>query len=135
MRILFLLGRVVFGGFFLTSGLMDLRHSAKFAPLVGASGVPFPHLAVIVAGLLITLGGMSIILGLWPRLGAALIVLFLVLVTPIAHNFWAHRSNRRQYADDLNNFTKNLGLLGATLMIMTMPQPWPYSIPLSRRRA
>ncbi len=127
MKVLFLIGRIVFGGFFLTSGFSDLRHYRFFVPLVAASGVPFPRFAVIFAGLLIFLGGISIVLGLWPRAGICLIILFLVLVTPIAHAFWAH-SNRQQHADDLNNFTKNMGLLGGSLMMLVIPQPWPYSV-------
>ncbi len=75
MKALFLIGRIVFGGFFLISGFSDLRHYRFFVPLVAASGVPFPRFAVIFAGLLIFLGGISIVLGLWPRGGICLIIL------------------------------------------------------------
>lgn len=133
MKVLFLIGRIVFGGFFLTSGFSDLRHYRFFVPLVAASGVPFPRFAVIFAGLLILIGGISIVLGLWPRAGICLIILFLVLVTPIAHAFWGQK-NRQQHADDLNNFTKNMGLLGGSLMMLVIPQPWPYSVGSVNRR-
>jgi len=133
MKVLYLIGRIRFGGFFLTSGFLDLTHYRLFVPLVAANGVPFPRFAVILASLLILLGGVSIVLGLWPRAGICLIALFLVLVTPIAHAFWAH-SNRQQHADDLNNFTKNMGLLGGRLMLLVIPQPWPYKLTSVIRR-
>ena len=70
------------------------------APLVAAKGIPVPDLAVIVSGLLIVLGGASIMLGAWPRVGIGLIIIFLVVVSPIAHNFWA-ASNPNERTDDL----------------------------------
>lgn len=127
MKVLFLIGRLVFGGFFLTSGFFDLRHYRFFVPLVAASGVPFPRFAVIFALLLILVGGISVILGLYPKGGVGLIILFLVLVTPIAHAFWA-QSDRGQRASDLNDFMKNMGLLGGSLMMLAIPQPWPFSV-------
>jgi putative oxidoreductase len=127
VKVLFLIGRIVFGGFFLTSGFFDLRHYRFFVPLVAASGVPFPRFAVVFALLLILVGGISVVLGLWPRGGLCLIILFLILVTPIAHAFWA-RSDRGQHAADLNDFMKNSALLGASVMMLVIPQPWPYSV-------
>jgi uncharacterized membrane protein YphA (DoxX/SURF4 family) len=127
MKVLFLIGRIVFGGFFLISGFFDLRHYRFFVPLVAGSGVPFPRFAVIFAGLLILLGGICVVVGFRPRAGVSSIILFLVLVTPVAHAFWAHR-DKRQHADDLNNFTKNMGLLGGSLMTLLIPEPWPYSL-------
>jgi hypothetical protein len=29
---------------------------------------------------------------------------------------------------DIINFTKNIGLLGSTLMFLAVPRPWPYSV-------
>jgi uncharacterized membrane protein YphA (DoxX/SURF4 family) len=67
------------------------------------------------------------VLGLWPRGGLCLIILFLILVTPIAHAFWA-RGDRNQRAADLNDFMKNTALLGASVMMLVIPEPWPYSV-------
>jgi len=100
MKALFLIGRIILGGFFLMSGLGHLTHHAAMAPLVAAKGIPFPDLAVIVSGLLIVLGGASIMLVAWPRVGIGLIIIFLVVVSPIAHNFWA-ASNPNERTDDL----------------------------------
>jgi putative oxidoreductase len=127
MKILFLIGRILFGGFFLTAGLNHLMHHAAMAKMVAGGGIPLPELAVIGSGLLILFGGASILLGAWPRVGGWLIIIFLVIVTPLAHQFWAD-TNPAARADDLNNFTKNMGLLGGAMMMLMIPQPWPCSI-------
>ncbi len=54
-------------------------------------------------------------------------MLFLVPVTVIMHPFWADRNVAQQQAD-LINFTKNIGLLGSSLMFLAVPRPWPYSL-------
>jgi len=55
------------------------------------------------------------------------IVLFLVPVTFIMHAFWAdHDPMQRQ--SDMINFTKNIALLGSSLMFLAVPRPWPYSV-------
>jgi putative oxidoreductase len=135
MKILFLIGRILFGGFFLMSGLNHFIHHTAMGRMVAAANIPLPELSVIVSGLLIFLGGASILIGVWPRAGSWLIIIFLVVVTPLAHGFWAD-TNPSARADDLNNFSKNVALLGGAMMMMIIPQPWPYSIVgwLTRRK-
>jgi len=127
MKILFLIGRILFGGFFLTSGLNHFIHHVAMARMVAAAGQPFSELSVIGSGLLIFLGGTTILLGAWPRSGSLLIIIFLLVVTPIAHAFWTD-ANPSARAEDINDFSKNVGLLGGAMMILIIPQPWPYSI-------
>jgi putative oxidoreductase len=127
MDSLFLLGRILFGGFFFAAGLNHFIHHAAMSRMVAHGGIPMPELAVIGSGVLIFVGGASILLGYQPRVGCLLIILFLAVVTPLAHNFWAH-SNPAQRADDLNNFTKNAALLGGALMMLMLPRPWPWGV-------
>ena len=134
MRVLFLVGRILLGGFFLGAGVNHFIHHSAMAHMVAAAGYPFAELAVIGSGTLVFLGGTSILLGAWPRIGAWLIVIFLVFVTPLVNNFWADTNNPQQFADDLNNFTKNVGLLGGVMMSLFIQQPWPYSIDELRAR-
>ncbi len=77
-------------------------------------------------GFLLLIAGFSFLLGYWPRIGIAAIVLFLVAVTPMMHAFWAEAGAAR--ANDLGNFTKNLALLGSALMFLLIPRPWPLSL-------
>ena len=128
---LFLLGRIIFGGYFLYNGMNHFVSMAMMVQYAGSKGVPMPEIAVAVSGVLLIVGGASILLGLWPPLGILCIVLFLVAVTPMMHNFWA-MTDPTVRLGEMVNFTKNIALLGGALGLLGVPQPWPYSV--ERRR-
>jgi putative oxidoreductase len=136
MKAVFLIGRIVFGGFFFVAGWNHLTHHAAMARMVARGGIPMPELAVIGSGLMILIVGASILLGWYPRTGCVLIAIFLAVVTPLAHNFWNTHTAAEQ-GEALNNFTKNAGLFGGALMAMMISTPWPWSVEAaaSRRRA
>ena len=61
-------------------------------------------------------GGLSIVLGYKAKLGAWLIILFLVPVTLMMHNFWTIKDPMMRRMQQLM-FMKNLSMLGAALLI------------------
>jgi putative oxidoreductase len=128
MKIPFLIGRVVFGGFFLYNGINQFRKLKTTAQYTAAKGVPLPEAAVALSGGALVLGGASILLGLQPKLGAAAIVTFLAGVSPVMHNFWSIE-DPNQRMSEMVNFTKNMALLGAALALLGVEEPWPLSIP------
>src|SRR5439155_5136272 len=81
MRALHVLGRTIFGGFFLYNGINHLQNTEAMAQYAGAKGVPAPQQAVQATGAMLLAGGLSIIAGLKPRQGLALITAFLVPVS------------------------------------------------------
>lgn len=131
-----LAGRLLFGGFFLFSAYNHFTSTDMLAAFAATKGVPLPRLATLGTGLLLLLGGASILLGAWPRVGLALVALFLVGVTPVMHDFWAIADPQASSAQ-LANFTRNLALLGASLALLAVPTPWPWSLDSARlhRRA
>lgn len=131
---LFFLGRIIFGGYFLVNGANHFMSDAMFVQYAAAKGVPMPEIAIVAAGLLIVVGGLSVLLGLWPHVGTLCIVLFLLGVSPIMHNFWAITDPAERTAE-MVNFTKNMALLGGALMMVGIPRPWPYSLGQQRRIA
>lgn len=126
MTVLFLVGRILLGGYFLYNGINHLLALGSMAQYAGMKGVPAPELAVLGTGLLLLLAGASILLGLFPAVGIACAALFLIGVTPMMHNFWAVPPE--QQMGEMVNFTKNVALLGATLMLAGIPEPWPASV-------
>ena len=88
MKIPFLIGRVVFGGFFLYNGVNHFRKLKTMAPYAASKDVPLPEAAVAVTGGAMVLGGASILLGLKPKWGAAAMATFLAGVSPVMHDFW-----------------------------------------------
>jgi uncharacterized membrane protein YphA (DoxX/SURF4 family) len=125
-RPLFMLGRAIFGGYFLYSGIQHFLNTPQMAGYAASKGVPWPELAVVGSGALLVLGSISILLGVLPRIGAAMIALFLIGVTPTMHAFWRETGPAAQM--DLMQFMKNLGLLGAALFIAAVPGPWPARV-------
>ena len=108
-----LLGRFLFALMFLMTGP---AHFAKPTIAFAASqGVPLASFLVPLSGVISFLGGLSILLGYRARLGAWLIALFLVAVTPL-HNFWAV-SDPMMHQLQMALFMKNVVMLGGALLI------------------
>jgi putative oxidoreductase len=94
-------------------------------------GVPLASLAVPFSGLLALAGGLSILLGYRARIGAWLIVLFLVGVTPMMHNFWTV-TDPMMYQMQMVMFMKNVSMLGGALVVSQLGSgPWSLD---SRRK-
>jgi uncharacterized membrane protein YphA (DoxX/SURF4 family) len=127
MEYLFVAGRVLFGGFFVISGVRHFQLLPIMAGFVGSKGFPAPKAAVIVSGLLIMFGGLSMVLGFRPLWGVIAISLFLVPVTLVMHNYWTDTDPMGRINNQVN-FMKNVALLGATWMMLAIPQPWTMSI-------
>jgi uncharacterized membrane protein YphA (DoxX/SURF4 family) len=127
MKILFLIGRIIFGGYFAYSGLNHFLNLSMMAGYAKSKGLPYPSLAVAFTGILLLLGGLSILLGIYPRIGVLFLVLFLLPTTLIMHNFWAV-SDPQMKMVEMINFMKNMALLGATLMFLAIPIPWKLSL-------
>jgi putative oxidoreductase len=131
MKIPFLIGRALFGGFFLYNGIHHFIKRKMLSQYAGAKGVPKPDAAVIATGGMMIIGGTSILLGIKPKLGAAAIIGFLAGVSPLMHDFWrAEDPNQRQ--NDMINFAKNLALLGGATALMAVEEPWPASVPVAQ---
>ena len=117
-----LLGRFLFVLIFVMSGP---RHFMSQTIAYAASqGVPMASIAVPISGLLALLGGLSILLGYHAKIGAWLIALFLLGVTPMMHKFWAV-SDPMMYQMQFVMFMKNVSMLGAALLISQLGSgPW-----------
>lgn len=127
MEYLFVVGRILYGGYFLKAGLNHFQSLQVLSGYAGMKGVPAPKLAVMFSGLLILLGGTSVLLGVYPSIGLGLIVLFLVPVSLMMHTFWSDADPNMKMNNQVN-FEKNFALVGAALMLLMVPQPWAMSV-------
>ena len=126
-NIAFLIGRVIVGGFFLMNGF---NHFAQLNMLTGyakSKGIPAPAIAVGGSGVLLFLGGLSLLLGYHPTIGAALLVIFLLSVSFGIHNFWTVQDQQAKQVE-MTNFLKNMAILGLLLMTLAIPRPWLMSL-------
>jgi putative oxidoreductase len=88
-------------------------------------GIPAAPLALGIATVIELLGGLALLLGLYTRVSAAIMFLYLIPVTLIMHNFWS--VGPLQMSIQLVNFLKNLAIMGG-LAVLAGYGPGRYSI-------
>lgn len=115
--IVFLIGRIMFGGYFLMMGFNHFRNHKMLTGYAASKAVPMPSVAVYLSGLLIFLGGAGVILNMYTKISFILIIAFLVPVSFMIHSFWKNSSPMERMAD-MTHFMKNMALAGASLMLI-----------------
>lgn len=129
MRIPFLIGRLLFGGYFVMGGINHFKERRQLSQYAAAKHVPKPDLAVQATGAMLIVGGTSILLGIKPKIGTAAVIGFLAGVSPVMHNFWKEEQPEQRMSQFVN-FTKNLALVGGAMALMGVEEPWPSSVPV-----
>jgi putative oxidoreductase len=114
MKYVVLSGRIMYSFIFIMAA--PNHFSAKTIAYAAAQGVPLAAIAVPLSGVIALLGALSILVGYKARIGAWLLVLFLVPVTMMMHNFWAVSDPMMAMTQQIM-FMKNVSMLGAALLI------------------
>ena len=130
ISVAFLIGRLIFGFFWLEAAYKHLFKSAGmvgYAQSKGIHSAGTAKFAVFGTGILALIGGLSVILGYRPYYGIACLVIFLVGVSFIMHAYWKVQDPMARMTDRIN-FTKNMALLGAALMMLAIQTPWLWSL-------
>jgi len=94
-----------------------------------SKGVPAPKAAVVGSGLLLLVGGLSVVLGYMPMVGVIALIVFLLPVSFKMHAFWKETDPMAKMNAHIQ-FTKNMALIGAALTLLAIELPWAYSLPL-----
>jgi putative oxidoreductase len=123
----FLIGRIIFGGYWLMAALNHFKNLNHMSGYAKAKGTPLPNLAVAGTGVILSAGGLSMLLGVYPVVGIVLLIVFLLGVSVQMHSFWKVDDAQMKQIDIIN-FTKNMALIGALLMFLLLPRPWPMSL-------
>lgn len=114
MKYVVLLGRILYVAIFVVSG--PNHFTAGAIGYAASKGVPMASIVVPLSGIIAFVGALSILLGYKAKYGAWLIVVFLLPITFMIHNFWTY-PDPMQAQMHMVNFMKNLSMLGAALMI------------------
>lgn len=131
MKAPFLIGRLLFAGFFINSGISHLQKRKEMAEYARAKGVPEPEVAVTLSAIPLLLGGTSLLLGVKPKLGAMALLGFLAGVSPVMHDFWRNEDPEERNANMIM-FMKNIALAGGALALMGVDEPWEASVPAGK---
>jgi len=119
MAIIFIVTRIIFGLYFIYSGVnhfIQLKGSAEYARF---KKIPAPKLAVIVTGLMLVVGGLGFVLWQFMYLAAFLLFVFLIITAITMHNFWSE-TDPQQKAMQKIQFLKNVALAVSIILIVTL---------------
>lgn len=123
----FLLGRLAFGLVLAFMGLNHFLNADQLVPYAEAKGIPAPGAAVLGSGATLAVGGVAVAAGAFPVVGAALIVLFFLGVTPTMHDFW--NADEEDVQTEMTQFLKNVVMTGGALAVLAVGGvEWPYAL-------
>ena len=120
-----LLGRVPLAGMFVFSGYGKIVGFAGTVGNIASKGLPMPEVLAAIAILIEVGGGLAILFGWKARWAALAFIVFLIVITPIFHNFWA--SAPEQLAAQKINFMKNVSIFGGMMLLFAFG-PGRYSV-------
>ena len=106
-----LFARILLGLIFVMSGITKITGFEGTQQYMASHGIPLTAVFLVGAIAVEILGGLSVILGLWPRAGAAVLVLFLIPATLIFHTDFSQQTQ-------MIMFLKNLSIMGGLLLVM-----------------
>jgi putative oxidoreductase len=101
------LARFLFSLIFVLSGTGKIFDFSKTSEFMAANGFPMPEVFLVGAIILELAGGLSLMLGFKTRIGAILLIIFLIPATIIFHA--PYLAEQAQ----MINVMKNIALLGA----------------------
>ena len=113
--LLTIIGRFCLVAIFLGSGVSKILDRSGTLDKMNEVGMPNPEIMYLGAVPFLLAGSVSVLLGYRARIGAILLMIFLVLVTWYFHAFWKLPEAEQQ--TQIIPFLHNLGLFGAFMMI------------------
>ena len=119
MNTVLIIGRVLFALIFLASGANHLTKLEAMTGYAQYKKVPAAKLAVVVSGLMIIVGGLYIVFGVYADLGALLIAIFLIPTAFLMHAFWKETDATAKQNEQIA-FMKDISMAGAALIIFVL---------------
>jgi putative oxidoreductase len=110
-----LVGRLLLAALFLQAGIPKaLGGYIGFGGYLGTLGMPAPEIMAMVGTAIEVLAPIAIILGVFHRTSAAILIAFALIATFLAHRYWEFPVE--QMGNQRNHFFKNLAVVGGLLV-------------------
>jgi uncharacterized membrane protein YphA (DoxX/SURF4 family) len=119
MEIIFWVGKILLGGFFVWNGIEHFTNIKNLTGYAKHKKLPMAREMVYLSGVLLLLGGFSIIFTGFVDLGILILIVFMLTTTFMMHRFW-ELSDPMEKMHDKISFMKNLAITGALIMILVM---------------
>lgn len=125
MDVALIVARILIGLPFLAFGMNHFAMREQMVGYAGMKGAPAPGVTVPLTGLWQIVGALSVILGIYPVVGAWLLLAWLVTVSFIMHPFWKEEGEMK--ANDMQHFMKHVSW-GAALFALIVLNTWGPTI-------
>jgi putative oxidoreductase len=110
-----LLGRILLAWLFIPAGWGKIAGFAGVTGYIASKGVPMPEVAAALA-IAVELGlGILLLIGWQARWAALGLAVFVAVITPIFHNFWAVPEAQKMM--QMQAFWKNWAVVGGLLFV------------------
>jgi len=118
-----LLGRILLAWLFIPAGWGKIAGFAGVTGYIASKGVPLPEVAAALA-IVAELGlGLLLLIGWQARWAALGLAIFVAVITPIFHNYWAVPDAQKMM--QMQAFWKNLAVVGGLLFVQAFgPGGW-----------
>jgi putative oxidoreductase len=126
-----LVGRLLIAALFLSAGIPKAMGGyIGFGKYLGNLGMPSPEIASMVGTAIEVLVPIAIILGVFHRTSAFLLIVFVIVATAFAHRYWEFPVE--QMSNQRNHFFKNLAIIGG-LLFYYVSGPGAFALGRSRQ--
>lgn len=113
-----LLGRFALCLVFILSGVNKVMHWDETIQFMASKGMTMIPLFLLLSILLEVFGGVFLLFGFRTRITATLLLLYLIPVTAIFHNFWSADEASKQLQTIM--FLKNVAIFGGLVYVATL---------------
>ena len=110
-------GQIVMAGFFIFQGVKNITRRRINVERMTALGVPKPALCLAIGFAIQFTGAFLVLIDIYTRLGAVLLILFTLIATSVFHRYWRMEDPMRAEYHFLL-LTYNVFVVGALLLIM-----------------
>jgi uncharacterized membrane protein YphA (DoxX/SURF4 family) len=127
--VILLFGRIFFVAMFVVSAWGNIVNHQRYVTLTNGK-LPVPYVAGWPVGTWQFVATVSVVLGIWPDVGALMIAAFLIPTTLVFHRYWTF-SDPAERRTQRGSFYRNVTLLGATLgffALFTVAGPGQFAI-------
>ncbi|MFM8016536.1 MAG: DoxX family protein [Actinomycetota bacterium] len=114
-----IIGRVLFALVFLASGLNHLTKAKHMVGYAQFKKVPAPAASIYLSGIIMVLGALSVVLGIYVDLGSVVLAGLLIVMAVKMHDFWAQTDPQAKQGETAS-FFKNVSMAGAALFIFAL---------------
>lgn len=114
MNAVFIIARLLFTLLFLGSAFGHIAKADAMAGYAAYKGAPGGKAGVILSGVALGVGALSVLLGIYGDLGALLLAVTLIPITFFMHAYWKETDPQAKQTEQIT-FNKNVALIGGAL--------------------